>query len=211
MRWASLALALLLAAGSALADAPTLEQLSDAPDPRYARAVADTAPGSYAAALQQWRRAEDINAWVGARFAYDRTRALQLSETARAARAQAPAVLEPEAFYASPQGVCVDLARFAVGTLRQLDAEAQAAYLMIEFEPVQVQGQWLRRHWMASFRRDGAYWFFADSKRPGHLAGPYDTVEQFIAEYAAYRERPIVGHRLLPSHERAQRTRAAVR
>lgn len=202
--------ACIVAAGT-LAAAQTLEQLSDAPDPRYARATAEAAPGSYAAAVQQWRRAEDINVWIGAHFSYDRTRALQLSETARATRAQAPAVLEPEAFYASPQGVCVDLARFAVGTLRQLDAGAQAAYLMIEFEPVQVQGQWLRRHWMASFRRDGAYWFFADSKRPGHLAGPYDTVEQFIAEYAAYRERPIVGHRLLPSHERAQRTRAAVR
>ena len=45
-------------------------------------------------------RAEDINAWIGAHFVYDATRALQLSEAARAAAPQAPTVIDPEAFHA---------------------------------------------------------------------------------------------------------------
>lgn len=198
-------------AGAGLAATPLLEQLSDAPDPQHVRTTGRVADFDYADVQRHWHRAEDINAWIGARFEYDRERALALSESARAGQAQRAAILEPEAFYAAPRGVCVDLARFAVSTLRRVDPDAQATYLMIEFEPVQVQGQWLRRHWLAAFRRDGAWWFFADSKRPGHLAGPYDRVEQFLADYAQYRGRPIVGHRLLPSYERRMRTRAAVR
>jgi len=198
-----------LIAGAAPAPTPTLDQLSDAPDPQHVRAAGAAVPGDPAGLDRPWQRAEDINAWIGARFEYDRERALALSESARAVPAPRVAILEPEAFFAAPRGVCVDLARFAVSTLRRIDPDAQVAYLMIEFEPVQVQGQLLRRHWMASFRRDGAWWFFADSKRPGHLAGPYDTVERFIAEYARYRERPILGYRLLPGYERQLRTKAA--
>jgi len=196
-------------ASAALADTPAWEQLSDAPDPGHARASAVAAPERYADAARHWRGAEDINAWIGAHFEYDRARALELSEGARAGRPQAAAIVDPEAFFAAPRGVCVDLSHFAVSTLRQIEPASQAAHLMIEFEPVLVQGRWLRRHWMASFRRDGAYWFFADSKRPGHLAGPYDTLEQFLAEYARYRARPILSHRLLPTYERQLRTKAA--
>lgn len=213
--WAGRARALLAAAcaavGAAVAAPSALQPWPDAPDPQLARPGMATAPARYTDIAQQWRSAADIENWIGAHFSYDAARALQMSEAARAAQPQSPAVLAPEAFFAAPHGVCIDLARFAVSTLRQIDAGAQAAYLMIEFEPVLVQGQWLRRHWMASFRRDGAYWFFADSRRPGHIAGPYDTVEQFVADYAVYRQRPIVSYRLLPGHERAQRARAALR
>lgn len=198
-------------AGASLAAPPMPEQLSDAPAPQHVRAAGHVADFGYADLQRHWQRAEDINAWIGARFEYDHERALALSESARAGQVQRAAILEPETFYAAPRGVCVDLARFAVSTLRRVEPDAQAAYLMIEFEPVQVQGHWLRRHWLAAFRRDGAWWFFADSKRPGHLAGPYDTVEAFLADYAQYRGRPILGHRLLPGYERRMRTRAAVR
>lgn len=202
-----------LAAGLAFAAVvcaapPSPDPLSDAPDPHCTRAGGDMADVVYAELPQRWQRAEDINAWIGARFEYDRDRALALSESARARQSGRVAIIEPEAFYAAPRGVCVDLTRFAVSTLRRIDAGAQASYLMIEFEPVQVQGQWLRRHWMAAFRRDEAWWFFADSKRPGHLAGPYDSVAQFLNDYAAYRGRAVVSHRLLPSHERQMRMQA---
>lgn len=216
MRWPRREfVAALLAAGVTLAGpvraaAPTLDSLSDAPDPAHRRSADRSGDAlAYADLPRHWRRAEDINAWIGAHFEYDRERALALSESARAARAQRVAILEPEAFYAAPRGVCVDLSRFAVSTLRRVEPDAQASYLMIEFEPVQVQGQWLRRHWMAAFRRDGAWWFFADSKRPGYLAGPYDTPERFLADYAAYRDRTILSHRVLPSYERQPRSRAA--
>lgn len=180
---------------------------SDAPDPGFTRpASADSAP-SYAEALARWSSAEAINTWLGARFSYDADRALALSETARAAGASSP-VLEPEAFYARPHGVCIDMARFAVSALRQVEPQAHAAFLMIEFEPVRISGQVLRRHWLATFERDGAHYFFADSKRPGHLAGPYPSVEAFIAEYSAYRGRRIVAHRVAETHERRLRMQA---
>ncbi len=162
----------------------------------------------YAQVLQRWQSAEHVNAWIGANFSYDAPRALQLSETQRRGTGTPP-ILEPQAFYAAPQGVCVDLSRFAVETLRRIDPAAAPAYLMIDFAPVQLQGQTLRRHWLATFQRDGQHYFFADSERPGHIAGPYASTRQFIDDYAAWRNRPVVGHRELPSYQRQPRAMAA--
>ena len=52
---------------------------------------------------------------------------------------------------------------------------------------------------------------FADSKRPGHLAGPYASTRAFLDDYTAYRGREIVSFRELPSYERTTRTLAAKR
>jgi hypothetical protein len=69
-----------------------------------------------------------------------------------------------------------------------------------------LNGNTLRRHWVASFQRDGMYYFFADSKRPGYIAGPYSSIAEFIAEYGKYRGRQIVAYRELGSYQRTQRT-----
>jgi hypothetical protein len=122
-----------------------------------------------------WRSAEDVNDWIGARFDYDMQRALRLSETQRNNAGPLP-IPAPETFFGAPRGVCVDLSRFAVETLRTVDPASKPAYVMIEFAPVSVAGNTLRRHWLATFERDGRHYFFADSKRPGHMAGPYGSV-----------------------------------
>ena len=109
---------------------------------------------SYQQALQVWRTPEDVNAWIGARFEYDRSRAMLLSETQRSRSGQLP-IYQPQEFFAAPSGVCVDLSRFAVETLRHIDPDARASYLMIEFAPVTIGGNTLRMHWLASFTRDG--------------------------------------------------------
>ena len=179
---------------------------SDAPDERRPH-VAFKDAASYAHALQLWRTPEDINAWIGAKFRYDMPRAMLLSENQRGRSGPLP-IHPPHEFFAAPSGICVDLSRFAVETLRQIDPDAKASYLMIEFAPVTVSGNTLRMHWLAAFVRDGQYYFFADSKRPGHLAGPYPSPAQFIAEYSTYRERPIVAFRELDSYQRRQRTLA---
>ena len=180
---------------------------SDAPESRVS-IEGYVAPANHAAAIAAWRRAEDINAFIGARFEYDRERAIRLSETQRSKSGRVP-IHEPAAFFASPRGVCVDVARFAVETLRAVEPAAGPKYLMIEFEPVAIAGNTLRLHWLASYRRDGKYYFFADSKRPGHVAGPYDSVEAFIADYELYRGRKVVRHRELESYERKLRQRSA--
>ena len=79
---------------------------------------------------------------------------------------------------------------------------------MIEFDPVSIAGNTLRRHWVVSFERGGERYFFADSKRPGHIAGPYASTQDFIAEYARYRGRRIVSFREVETYERKLRTLA---
>jgi len=202
------ALAGLLLCGGVEADPVTSDPASDAPESRSAHGGRYTQAASYAETLRLWRGADDVNAWIGVRFEYDMSRALQLSETQQQTSGRMP-IVAPEAFFAAPRGVCVDLSRFAVETLRAIAPEARAAYVMIEFDPVSISGNTLRRHWVASFEKDGKRYFFADSKRPGHMAGPYETTQEFIAEYAAYRGRRIVSFREVESFERKMRTQAA--
>ena len=170
--------------------------------------AAAATPASYAQALQDWRTPEDLSAWAGQRFRYDPARAEQLSETQRRVTTP-PAIAEPADFFGAPVGVCLDLSRFAIETLRHIDPGLQPRYLMIEFEPVTLNGHTLRLHWIASFRRDGQMYFFADSERPGHVAGPYATAQAFVADYAAYRGRPVVRIAELDSLRRQTRALAA--
>ncbi len=194
----------LLACG---ARAESADPASDAPEHRVLAATPVEQASSYEHAIALWRSAEDINAWIGARFEYDGARALLLSETQRN-QGKRMLVYGPQAFFMSPKGVCVDLSRFAVETLRIVDERARPAYLMIEFDPVSVAGNTLRRHWLASFEREGRRYFFADSKRPGFIAGPYASTGEFVAEYARYRGRRIVAFKELDSYERRSRTLA---
>jgi hypothetical protein len=198
-----LILSALLAACSSLPEAA--DPNSDAPEARRNQILSFQDAASYQEALQVWRTPEDVNAWIGARFRYDLPRAMALSETRRTGPGQA-AIYEPQDFFNAPSGVCVDLARFAVDTLRHIDPDSKANYLMIEFEPAQIAGNTLRMHWLAAFRRDGKLYFFADSKRPGHIAGPYADTQEFIDAYASYRSRPIVAFRELDSFQRKQRS-----
>ena len=186
--------------------AEATDPASDAPDGTRSE-IAFKDASSYTQALQVWRTPEDVNAWIGVKFHYDMPRAMLLSEKKRGRSCPLP-IHPPHEFFAAPSGICVDLSRFAVETLRQIDPAANASYLMIEFAPVTVSGNTLRMHWVAAFVRDGQYYFFADSKRPGHLAGPYASPAQFVAEYSTYRERTIVAFRELDSYQRRQRTLA---
>lgn len=193
-------------AGAALAQ--RANPASDAPEARTTLAAPlHDEPAGYDDALARWRSADDVNAWIGARFEYDTQRALLLSETQRERGHRLPIHTPPD-FFRAPNGVCVDLARFAVETLRRIAPESRAGYLMIEFAPVQVQGQLLRRHWVAHFQRDGQLYFFADSKRPGHIAGPYADTAAFIDDYAVYRGRDIVAFRDMDTTARQVRTMA---
>lgn len=198
---------LLLAFVAACITVPQAADLSDAPEGHSHVTVFKDA-ATYSQALQLWRNPEDVNAWIGAKFHYSMPRAMQLSESQRAKSGQLR-IYEPQEFFGAPSGICVDLSRFAVETLRQINPELHANYLMIEFTPVTVGGNTLRMHWLASFKRDGKHYFFADSKRPGHMAGPYASAQEFIAEYSAFRSRSVVAFRELESYQRKQRAMAS--
>ena len=199
--------AILVVCGAGAAVAQHADPASDAPEARALPATPWRDAASYDEALARWRDADDVNAWIGARFEYDMQRALRLSETQRERNGRLP-IHAPDAFFAAPKGVCVDLSRFAVETLRRIDPASQPSYLMIEFAPQSIQGQVLRRHWVVRFQRDGQLYFFADSKRPGHVAGPYADNATYIKDYAAYRGREIVAFRDMESTERKTRTLA---
>lgn len=185
----------------------TADPASDAPEGQRLHVAAFKDAASYSQALQVWRTPEDVNAWIGAKFHYDPSRAMALSENQRGSSGPLP-IYQAHEFFAAPSGVCVDLSRFAVETLRQIDPDLKANYLMIEFSPVTLRGNTLRLHWLAFFARDGKYYFFADSKRPGLIAGPYASAQEFVAEYSAYRNRQVVAFRELGSYQRRQRAKA---
>jgi hypothetical protein len=164
---------------------------SDAPDPLPMAAARAAGPASYDEALRIWKTPEDNAAWSAARFTYDTDRALQLSETERRKGAD-PTIPAPADLFERPTGTCLDLARFGLETLQRIDPQSRPRYLMVEFEPLQLQGRTLRRHWLVSFRRGDGVYVFADSKRPWLVAGPYNSVDAFIREYERFRGRNIV-------------------
>jgi hypothetical protein len=188
--------------GCAFQPLPDLE----APEERQSRLPARSYPATYAEALQSWNSPEHVNAWIADMFEYDRARAIRMSETQRQENGSLP-IHEPAQFYVRAEGVCVDLARFAVETLQAVAPETKSRYVMLEFAPVVVQGNTLRRHWLASFERDGKLYFFGDSKRPGHIAGPYSSTDDFVAEYARYRGREVISFRELPSYRKKLKTK----
>ena len=156
---------------------------------------------SYEKALQVWNLPEDINDWIAANFSYDAARAAHLSETRRTKSGRV-SIYSPSEFFETKSGVCVDLARFSVETLKQIDPHSDPKYLMIEFEPMQIRGNTFRLHWLVSFRVDGKAYFFSDSKRPGHIAGPYNDIRAFVEDYMKYRGRKIVAFRELDSYKK---------
>jgi hypothetical protein len=182
------------------------EDVSDAQEYTFP-ATADTEGfESYGQALNTWKTPEDLNAWIGSNFSYDTHRAIRLSET-QSAQQGPSAIYTPSHLFAVKSGMCVDLARFAVETMRNIDPLSDSKYLMIEFAPIYIDGNLLRRHWLATFKRDGQIFFFADSKRPGLMAGPYKKTEDFIKEYERYRGRTIENFRELESYRRELRMR----
>ena len=180
---------------------------SDAPESARTPSVPFKAAGSYEDALQVWETPDDINAWIAANFEYDMQRALRLSETQKA-KDERMSIYAPAEFFDTKTGVCVDLSRFGVETLKRIDPPSEPKYLMIEFDPVQIGGNTLRLHWLVSFKRGGRVFFFADSKRPGHMASPYNDVQAFIDDYAHYRGRRIIAFKELESYQRKRRTEA---
>ena len=194
-----------LASCSNIPDAagPSSDAPEYAPNPTLPFKAAD----SYEQVLHIWKTAEDINAWIAANFAYDLRRAFQLSEVQRTQNEQL-AIYTPAEFFELKAGVCVDLARFGVETLKQSDPQSDPKYLLVDFDPMQIACKTLRLHWLVSFKRDGQSYFFADSKRPGHIAGPYNNTQEFINDYARYRGRKIVAFREVESFQKQRRTPA---
>lgn len=181
-----------------LPDEPEFQKRVEAPN---------KGPDSYEQALKIWRTVWDINKWVADNFKYDRNRAIVLSSDQKA-KSTKVSIQTPAELFENRSGVCVDLARFGVETLGKITSETDPKFLMIEFVPIQINGSTFRLHWLVSFKKRGMKYFFCDSKRPDHIAGPYENTQGFIEDYAQYRGRKIVSYRELASYKKQRKLEA---
>jgi hypothetical protein len=180
-----------------------IQSLIDAPEKPIKRDRFYTEPATYHAALNSWKSIEEINLWIKNSFSYDMEKALKISEEGSSPK---PTILSPTEFYTHKNGICVDLARFARETTIAVEPEANPQYLMIEFEPLRQGKSVLRRHWIVIYQREGDFYSFADSKRPGYISGPHKTIDALIKDYESYRKRRILDFKILDSYEK-QRAR----
>lgn len=159
---------------------------------------------SYTEQIALWYKAEDLNTWIALNFGYDMNRAIALSAS-RQESSEGPDIYTPSELYTKKTGICVDLSRFAVESMREIDPESEPRYLMLKLEPVNIGGHWFENHWLACFRRLEKYFFFADTKRPGLITGPFESPEAFISEYQKFRRRTVVRFDLLSTYRRERR------
>ena len=166
-------------------------------------------PTSYNNALQQWSTIIQVNDWIKNNFSYDIERAKKLAENG-SDRGKVNIYL-PSEFYQIKKGICVDLSRFTTETINKIDPSKNAQYLMIEFEPITIDGKIIRKHWVAIYEDIKGYYVLGDSKRPGYIAGPYKKVDDFIIEYQKYRERKIVSWKVLLNYKKMKKKKTFAR
>lgn len=180
-----------------------IQKLSDAPEKNTRKSDKDTT--QYLETIGRWKSIEHINQWIGQNFHYDMSRAIVLGSK----RNEGPktTIFTPEEFFKVKSGICVDLSRFAFETLKKVDPEVQAYYLMIDFEPIEIQGSIIRKHWVLAYKLKDQFYITADSKVPGTISGPYDTIQDFITGYERFRERKIESFKLLNDYKKTQKKR----
>lgn len=180
-----------------------IQKLSDAPEKNTRKSDKDTT--QYLETIGRWKSIEHINQWIGQNFHYDMSRAIALGSK----RNEDPktTIFTPEEFFKVKSGICVDLSRFAFETLKKVDPEVEAYYLMIDFEPIEIQGSIIRKHWVLAYKLKDQFYITADSKVPGTISGPYDTIQDFITGYEKFRERKIERFKLLNDYKKTQKER----
>ena len=182
-----------------------IEKLSDAPMDTNASSDRDY-PTSYEIALKQWKTVSEVNTWIHDNFRYDMERAKRMAENS--SDREKTTIYPPAEFYQIKKGICVDLSRFTSETLNQLDTSLHAQYLMINFEPLTIDGKIIRKHWISVYEDNGAYYLLGDSKRPGFIAGPYEKVDDFIVHYQDYRDRKVVSWKGVSDYKRVRKKKA---
>ena len=99
----------------------------------------------------------------------------------------------------------IELTPVRYKSLRAIELESAPKYGKITFAPTYVHSCLFQKHWLATFIRGGLHYFFADTKRPGLIAGPFKLPEHFVVEYEQFHQRQVLSFRLLSSHRRTLR------
>jgi len=177
-----------------LSDAPVVN--SDSSNVKKIEGSYDT----YEEAIAKWKSYDEVNMWIKDYFEYDMSRAMQLASNSE--NREKTSIYTAEETYNSKSGVCLDLSRFAFETILEIDENLNPKYLMIEFEPLIINGKKFEKHWIVLFETNNQFFVMADSKRPGHMSGPYDDLSQFILEYEKFRQRDILSYKVLDTYKK---------
>jgi hypothetical protein len=182
-----------------------IEKLLDGPDSRNDAERYSTEQMTYEQALCSWKDMNDINDWIRGNFRYDSSRAMSMASNRIEGRL---AVYTPQETSLKKEGVCIDLARFTVETAKAIRPDLQVNYLLIEFVPITIENNIFKQHWLVSYRESRELFVFADTKRPGVIVGPYESIDEYIADYQKYRSREIVSYKMLDSFQKQMKQKA---
>lgn len=162
------------------------------------KAIVETS--NYFETVSHWSTFKDVYNWVKYNFCYDFARAQLLANNSN--KKNKISIYSPEELWIKKKGICVDLSRFAYETIQLIDSSAISNYLKIEFEPLEINGSRFVNHWLILLKEKDEFYFFADSKRPDILDGPYESVQEFIKKYEKFRGRKINSYALLNSYKK---------
>ncbi|MHC4638939.1 MAG: transglutaminase-like domain-containing protein [Planctomycetota bacterium] len=181
-------------------------ELSDAPSSQIDVKETDcTSKLSYYGALQNWKTVKDVNNWIGQNFEYDMDRAMQLADNS-GTRGKTN-IYKPDELFHHKKGVCIDLARFALETIQAIDPAIDIKYLLIEFEPLLMGNRVFKNHWMIMYKENDQLYIMADTKRPGHISGPYNAMSEFITAYEDFRKRKIISYKITDTYKKRLKKR----
>ncbi len=182
----------------------------DVPGECRVRGGAPTEQDTFARTVAGWDSIQDLNDWIGANFEYDKPRMGLFGQNVPAK--ERPPVYTPDEVLAKKKAVCFDLSRFAYEALKNMPMTPPVQglkYVMIQFKPENINGAIIGKHWMISYQKDGKFYFTADSRCPGRVYGPYDSVEKFQQCYARFRDRTIQSISLRDTYRRLTATKKA--
>lgn len=184
---------------------PVLEDNGPSDQPGACRVTSGEAKqsGSFTESVQRWTSIQELNNWIGHNFIYDKERMARFGQNVSAS--EKGQVYSPEELFNGRSGVCFDLSRFSYEALTQMPLAEKIEslkYVKIKFEPIEINGAKIRMHWLIAYQFAGKFYFTADSRCPGRLYGPYDSVEKFQECYAAFRGRKIESLELVDTYKK---------
>lgn len=158
--------------------------------------------------VQGWHSIQDMNNWIGKYFVYDKVRMAKFGANVPASeRGQ---VYTSDQLLDGRSGVCFDLSRFVYEAISQMPMNPKVdnlKYTKINFDPAVINGATIRMHWMIEYQIGGKFYFTGDSRCPGRVYGPYDSVDKFKECYSAFRGRVINSIELVDSYKKKLSTR----
>jgi hypothetical protein len=144
---------------------------------------------SYEETVAQWKSYHDVAHWLAGSFGYDKSKLLSKRQIPQS----------PTETFRLKKGVCYDAANFTIDALNRINPgyKAKAVFIKNRLGPP--------HHWVAAFTENGKLYILDYGasmrwSRMNGIHGPYEsladyerflsslTMEQFILEYAVYRD-----------------------